>query len=229
MKIHYIMHETFEGLGCIHQWINRNNHEVTVTRTFLSESYPDTGDFDWLIIMGGTMSTCEEDKYPWLKTEKQFIRRAIDSGKVVLGICLGAQLIADALGARVYPGKCTERGWFPVSLNVKNLPRELKDTPQTLTVFHWHGDTFDLPEGAVHLAASEITLNQAFLYKEKVLALQFHYEIDETSVKAMLENAGGHLRKSKYTQTADEISEGVHYTEENNRIMFSLLNYLQNR
>ncbi|MBN2613053.1 MAG: type 1 glutamine amidotransferase [Bacteroidales bacterium] len=228
MRIHYIMHETFEGLGCIHQWIMQHNHEVTLTRSYLSEPYPPADDIDWLIIMGGGMSTYEEDKHPWLKTEKQFIRRSIDSGKIVLGICLGAQLVADALGAKVYPGTYPEIGWFPVSLNTKNLPRELKHLPQSLTVFHWHGDTFDLPEGAIHLASSEATINQAFIYKEKVLALQFHYEMDEISVKTMLSHAGTHLQKSKYVQTAEEIMAGMHFTAENNRIMYNLLDYLQN-
>ncbi len=227
MRIHCIFHETFEGLGCIKSWIKQKGHQVTETRTFLFEPYPETDDFDWLIIMGGALSINEEDKFPWLKIEKNFIHRTIDADKIVLGICFGAQLIAEALGSKIYKNKYQEIGWFPVKIHKNNLPSELKSIPESLTVFHWHGDTFDLPQNVIHIAESVATPNQAFLYKEKVLALQFHFEMDEKAINMMLDHTGNKLLKDRYVQLVDEIVAGKQYIEKNNRIMFMILDYLE--
>ena len=226
MRIHCIFHETFEGLGCIKNWIKQKDHTVTETRTFLFEPYPDIEDFDWLIIMGGALSINDEDK-PWLKIEKDFVKRTIDADKIVLGICFGAQLIAEALGSRIYKNKYSEIGWFPIKLHNDNLPEALKSIPETLTVFHWHGDTFDLPAKALHLAESEATPNQAFLYNKKILALQFHFEMDDNAINMMLDHTGNKLVKDKYVQLPDEITAGKQHIERNNKIMYLVLDYLE--
>ncbi len=226
MKIHLILHETFEGPGCIDDWIKQKGYEVRISRTYLGATYSSTDRFDWLIIMGGTMSTCEEEKHRWLQTEKEFIRKAVESGKIVLGICFGAQLIAEVLGGKVYQAKEKEIGWFPVNLIKNKFPAELSTLPESMTVFHWHSDTFDLPDGAVHLASSEITKNQAFLHKGKVMAIQYHHEVTKEAIGLMLDNSGWQLKKDRYVQTAEEIIKGFGHISENNRIMFKIMDYL---
>ena len=116
IKVHFLQHVQYEGLGSIADWIHGNSYDLTVTQLFNDQSLPDPGDIDFLIIMGGPMGIYQEDKYPWLKKEKLFIEQAIKKNKKVLGICLGAQLIADVLGSKVFPNKYQEIGWFPVRL-----------------------------------------------------------------------------------------------------------------
>ena len=116
MRIHSIEHEPFEGLANIEVWAKSKGHTITRTRIYKNEGFPDIDDFDWLIIMGGSMSTYEEEKYPWLIPEKKFIGDAIAKKKLLLGICLGSQLIADVLGGKVSPNTYKEIGWFPVFL-----------------------------------------------------------------------------------------------------------------
>ncbi len=226
VKIHCIMHETFEGPGCMLDWIHQKGYLITYSRTYLHELYPATDRFDWLIIMGGTMSAGEEDKHRWLAKEKEFIRKSVESGKIVLGICFGAQLIAEALGGKVYQAEEKEIGWFPVNLKKSNLPAQLATLPENPVVFHWHGDTFDLPEKAVHLASSKATINQAFLYCDKVVALQYHHEVTQDAVELMLLNLEQQLKKTRFVQSKEEILMGLRYIGENNRIMYKIMNYL---
>lgn len=230
MRIHCIIHEPFEGIGCIKKWIQLKGHSLSFTLTFNKEAFPKTENFDWLIIMGGGMSVYEDKKYPGLRTEKRFLKKVIKEKKTILGICLGSQFLADALGAKVYPAIEKEIGWFPLTLNKDNWPEQLQSLPQTITVFHWHGDTFDLPDNTVHLASSELTLNQAFLYNDNALALQYHYEVDEEAVKLMIEHADEELSaKGLYIQKKEQIVEGLKYVEENNKIMFQILDYLESK
>jgi len=179
-NIAVIMHVPFEGLGCIEQWITKNNHSVTYIRLYEKHELPDMNAIDWLIVMGGPMGVYDEAIYPWLSEEKTFIKQAIEAGKTVLGICLGSQLIAEVLGAKVYPNKQKEIGWFDVALSERAKTDSLfAGFEDKFPVFHWHGDTFDLPEGSKHLISSEVCKNQAFLYNDKVLGLQFHFEVTE--------------------------------------------------
>jgi len=114
MRAHYLQHVPFEGLASIGRWLDAAGYEISATRLFDPEKLPSLDNIDLLVIMGGPMSVNDEKAFPWLAAEKQFVRDAIDSGKAVLGICLGAQLIASALGARVYPNAVKEIGWFPI-------------------------------------------------------------------------------------------------------------------
>src|SRR2546428_2396131 len=116
MNIHYFQHVPFEGLGCIEDWANRKSHVLSSTRFFEKHTLSDLKTIDWLIVMGGPMGVYDESEYLWLKEEKEFIKKAIDANKVVIGICLGSQLIAEVLGAKVYKNKFTEIGWFPVEV-----------------------------------------------------------------------------------------------------------------
>src|ERR1051325_8038062 len=156
MRLHYFQHVAFEDLAEIEVWARQNHHTVTATRLYRNEPLPGLGDLDALVVLGGPMNIYEEEEYPWLVEEKRLIGDAIAAGKRVLGICLGSQLIADVLGARVVRNPEKEIGWFPITLTdaAFNLPL-LAGLPRTFPVFSWHGDTFPLPHNATHLAASE--------------------------------------------------------------------------
>lgn len=173
---------------------------LATTRFFESPArLPSPDEVDLLVVMGGPMSVNDEREFPWLVEEKQFVRRILAAGKPVLGICLGAQLIANALGARVYPNRAKEIGWFPIH----GVPSDDPDTfrlPATADVFHWHGETFDLPTGAVHLARSAHCEHQAFQVGRRALGLQFHLETTPASARALVEHCRSELVPSPTVQ-----------------------------
>jgi GMP synthase-like glutamine amidotransferase len=204
MRAHYLQHVPFEGLGSIEPWLRKAGYEIGCTRLYESEALPPSDSFDLLIVMGGPMSVNDETEHPWLMHEKGFIAEVIDTGCPVLGICLGAQLIASALGAKVYPNRLKEIGWYPVT----GLP-PAADThfsfPESLEVFHWHGETFELPPGAIHLARSEGCEHQAFLVAPKVMGLQFHLETTAESAKQIVSHCRDELLPSRFVQSETEI------------------------
>ena len=227
LRIHYFQHVAFESLGSIEEWISLSGHSLTSTRFFESSKLPEIADIDWLIVMGGGMSVHDEVQFPWLADEKQFIRQAIDAGKIVIGICLGSQLVSEVLGARVYQNKDKEVGWFDIELTCfaksNNLFFGMEDRTK---VFHWHGDTFDLPENAIHLAFSKGTKNQAYIYNGKVLAMQFHLEPTLNSLQLMIENCRNELTTGKYIQTEIEILANKQLIDSSRKILFTLLDRL---
>lgn len=227
MNLHFFQHVSFEGLGCIEEWILQNGHSLTATRFYGTHKIPSVNEIDGLIIMGGPMSVHDEKEYPWLKQEKEFIHQAVMTNKMVIGVCLGAQLIADVLGAKVYPNREKEIGWFPVRFteHAKRIP-PFRGLNPDLTVFHWHGDTFDLPTSGVHLASSEACINQAFLYKEKVLGLQFHLETTGGSLSQMIKHGNKELITGNYIQSEKDILRGHPFINENKRVLFSILDEL---
>lgn len=225
MKIHCIRHEPFEGPGIIEEWISRNNGQISFTHTYLNQQFPEESDLDILLIMGGTASVY--DDLPWLLEEKFFIANAIKKQKKVLGICLGAQLIASVLGAEVYPGEEREIGWFPVTFNTGEL-ENLLFLPEKLNVFHWHGDSFDLPEGSIRLASSEAVPNQGFVFQKKVIGLQFHLEMTQLSLEKIIRGAGKELQTpGKYVQSAELLQKQQNELLATHKLMFSLMDYLR--
>lgn len=226
MRTHYLQHVPFEGLGSIEPWLTSAGHEVTCTRLFEVADLPDPDAIDCLVILGGPMSVNDEAEYPWLASEKRFIREVIHSGKPVLGICLGAQLIASALGARVSRNREKEIGWFPVHAEVA-ADAAVFPFPSPQTVFHWHGETFDLPPGAVKLAKSAACENQAFQLGKSVIGLQFHLETTPESARAIIAHCGDELVPSTYVQTADEMlsAEAERYRAIND-LMAGVLDFL---
>lgn len=201
IKAHCLQHIPFEELGSIRRWLNNRQAKITATKLFENENFPSQETFDWLIVMGGPMGVNEQEKYPWLDAEKQFILDAINSNKPVLGICLGAQLIASCLGAKVYPNKVREIGWFPIKKINEIQPDGLNaGFPDIVEAFHWHGDTFDLPESTRHLYSSEACKNQGFLYGDRVLGLQFHLEITFEDAKKLIKNCPGDLIPGSFVQ-----------------------------
>jgi GMP synthase-like glutamine amidotransferase len=204
MRAHYLQHVPFEGLGSIEPWFESAGYEVTYSRLFEPTNLPDAKTIDLLVIMGGPMSVNDENVFPWLVSEKQFIREVIESGKPVLGICLGAQLIASAMGARIFRNPVKEIGWFSIHAVDSNEGSVFRFPPSE-TVFHWHGETFDLPRGAIWLAKSEGCENQAFQLGNSVIGLQFHLETTPDSARAIVENCRNELVEGKYIQTEQQI------------------------
>ncbi len=203
-------------------------HQLSSTKFYENEQLPEFSDFDWLIVMGGPMGVYDDEKYAWLNSEKEFIRKCIQAGKTVLGICLGAQLIAASLGAKVYPNREKEIGWFPVTLASEVVQNPLSDEfTGSIRVFHWHGDTFDLPNEAIRLASSGACLNQAFRIGKKVLGLQFHFEVTEESIKRLITNCSDELVNAKYIQSAEMMMENSNNISELNNRMFRLLDVLE--
>jgi GMP synthase-like glutamine amidotransferase len=207
MRLHVLQHVSFEGPGIIAEWGGVNGHEVSVTRLFDDGAVlPDRDTFDCLVVMGGPMGVNDEEEFPWLAAEKELIAGAIEAGRAVLGICLGAQLVASALGARVRRNQHREIGWAPIWLTEEGLESEIfSHIPEELEVFHWHGDTFDIPEGAVNLAQSAGCHHQAFLYGKNVIGIQFHLEVTRKDVMAMLEHSGEDLTPDAYVQAPAKI------------------------
>jgi GMP synthase-like glutamine amidotransferase len=223
MNIHWLQHVEFEGLGCIAPWLIENGHDVTCTRLWAGDELPPPAMVDGLIVMGGPMGVSDEAIYPWLAAEKTFIKAVIDQNKPVLGICLGAQLIANVLGSNVWKNDHKEIGFFPI---LGTPEHEISKPWKTLRVFHWHGDTFGIPDGAVRLASSEATANQAFLYKDKVLALQFHLETTEESLLSLYENARDEITTAPFIQPLDKMRPFFPSLGTANALMFDVLNRL---
>jgi GMP synthase-like glutamine amidotransferase len=205
MRVHWFQHAPFEGLGLIEGWLQGRGHTLTCTRLYAGEAPPATaGGFDWLIVMGGPMNIYQYRDHPWLRPEQRLIAAAVREGKRVLGICLGAQLIADALGGKVYQNGEREIGWYPV-LAVPDGAASAFALPHETLVLHWHGDTFSLPPGSIWLAASAGCAHQAFSVGRRVLALQFHLEMTGADIARITAACADELMPGKYVQSLAEI------------------------
>jgi len=223
MRIHFIQHVPFEYPGSIKDWAEENKHTTSYTKVYEAVTFLSVNEFDMLVIMGGPMGVYEEDKYEWMQHEKSCIKNAIAANKKVLGICLGAQFIAEALGSKVYPHTIKEIGWLPVEKVIEQPLTE--HLPQTFTTFHWHGDTFNLPANAVHLFKTTACAQQGFIYKDHVAGLQFHMEIKEDLLNDMTEYERAELIKAEYVQTEDEIKQLTpNYIAEQKTYVYKFLN-----
>ena len=184
-----LQHVPYEGLGTIYSHLALRNIEAEYIKLYKNDELPaDLAPYSCLIVMGGPMGVYDEDKYPFLIPEIKLIEKALEKDMPVLGICLGAQLMARAAGARVYPGEIKEIGWYGLSLTGEGLIDPLfNGLPEELTVFQWHGDTFDVPSGATLLASSLSFPNQLLRIGEKGYALQFHLEVMEDMISAWID------------------------------------------
>jgi len=227
MNIHYLQHVPFEDLAHIKVWAKSKKHKITCTKLFNNEVLPKNINFNFLIIMGGPMNVYEEKKYPWLIAEKKFIEKAIKKDKFVLGICLGAQLIAEVLGAKITKNKFKEIGWFEIN-KTKSAKNSLifKNLPEKFMGFHWHGDTFEIPRNCLHLAASNACKNQAYEYNKKVLGLQFHLEVTSQSITKLIKNCSKELVAGKYIQKKEEMLSSQNILKANNLMDLILNNFL---
>jgi len=201
MNIHFLQHVPFEDLGALEPWVVKPGNRVTSTRLYEDIRLPFVDLFDVLIIMGGPMSVHDEDRHRWLLAEKELIRKALDKGKKVIGICLGAQLIAEVLGASVSLNPVAEIGWFNVELSDEALSQAaFQGFNKSITPFHWHGETFTLPAEAIAIGKSAACANQGFLWNNQALALQFHLEITQEGITGLLNNCREDLKEGTYVQ-----------------------------
>lgn len=227
MRAHYLQHADFERLGSIRPWLESRGYTITRTRLHLDEALPVLAEIDLLIIMGGVMSVNDEHAHPWLVAEKAFIRSAIDHGLAVLGVCLGAQLIANVMGSRVTRNALREIGWFPVHA-VEHGRSDVFCFPARTNVLHWHGETFDLPARAIHLASSQACQHQAFQLGDRVIGLQCHLESTPSQIRAFVEaTPEAELQPEEWVQPSGRllgIPEGE--LEQATLLMGEVLDYL---
>jgi GMP synthase-like glutamine amidotransferase len=224
MRVIVLQHAACEGPGEIARWAEARGHTVTVRHLYAGDALPALGEFDLLVVMGGEMNIYQYRDYPWLKPERELIAAAMQAGKWVIGICLGAQLIADALGARVTQTPIWEIGWFPVDFTPearKHFPR----LPASATVLHWHGDTFELPRGALRLAANDACPEQGFVIDGKCLGLQFHLEMDADLVQQTVDGSSDYSLwpKGPCVQTPETILAGAGGHSGPNKVMLDAL------
>jgi len=231
MHAHIFQHVPFEGPGSIAAWLQTQGARTRYTHFHADAVLPSLKEVDLLIVMGGPMSVNDVAVLPWLADEKQFIAEAIAAGKPVVGICLGAQLIAAALGSRIYPGLQKEIGWFDiVARPVMEHEAHLLRLPETTRVFHWHGETFAIPEGATRLAGSSGCANQVFQYGKRVVGLQCHLETTPASARAIVEGCAEELEQAqggRFVQDAASIlNERSGTYEQMNTVMSALLDFV---
>jgi GMP synthase-like glutamine amidotransferase len=234
LRIHVFQHVPFEGPGYIEDWARESGHTVTTTRFYEKHRLPSLNRVDWLIIMGGPMSANDTETHPWLQKETEFIRRAVEADKTVLGICLGAQLIAGAMGASIYANREQEIGWYPVQFKPPRGGRSgsgirslFRNFPKEITVLHWHGDTFDLPEGASLFASSHGCENQLFAVGERVVGIQFHFESTPESLEALVDNGSDESARGPHVMPPGEIVRNRQHIPTNNRYMKKILTHLE--
>lgn len=228
MRVHYLQHAECDGPGSIRQILKSRNHILTSTCLYLHETLPAIGDFDWLIILGGDMGVNDETDFPWLEKEKAFIKAAIEADKVILGICLGAQLIAHMLGSRVFKNTHKEIGWFYITPlgGIKNTILSPVITGR-IQVFQWHEDTFELPEGSLAIAKSEACSNQGFIFNKKVVGLQFHPEITKDSAIVFFDECGPILESAPYIQLSTDILANDQGFVQSSQLMEAILTAME--
>jgi GMP synthase-like glutamine amidotransferase len=230
-RIHFFQHVPFENPGMICDWMNEKNHITDYTLFFEKKfQIPRIENIDWLIVMGGPMSLHDEEKFPWLKAEKDFIKKCIDANKTVIGICLGSQLIAEVLGAKIFKNAFTEIGIMPVEWTAEAQTNFLfNHFPKNQNVFHWHGETFDLPDKTIHLAKTNACINQAFIFKNNVIGLQFHLEVNDLLMRDMISGSREELVDGQYIQSENEIVSNEFLLNENKNLLNAFLDKLSDQ
>lgn len=225
MRAHVLNHVPFETTGSIGEWLDVRQAVVSKTRFYADGILPALDGIDLIVIMGGPMSVNDESEFPWLRTEKRFIRDAIERGTPIIGICLGSQLIASALGARVRKNAHPEHGWLPVE-GLDGHPSCFR-FPPAFTTFHSHGETFDLPANAIHLARSRACEHQAMQVGRNVIGLQFHLESTPGSAGAIVEACANEFEPGPWVQATTDLRRVPDDTyAESRRLMGEVLSYL---
>jgi GMP synthase (glutamine-hydrolysing) len=227
MRIHAICHVPYEGPALIGEWAEQQGHAVT-TSLALTEEFPPVSELGMLVVMGGPMDADDEAASPWLRAEKAYVREVIDAGLPVLGVCLGAQILAELLGGTVRRAEEPEIGWFPIGLTPHGCGEELfAFWPATFTAGHWHFDTFDLPSGVSPVLSSNLTENQAFVWGDRVVGLQFHLEWTQEALADLAAATADDLPQGPYVTDAETmIAEAPLYAPVATTLLFELLDGL---
>ncbi len=228
MRVHTLINDPIAKEGWIKEWIDEKGYTISFTLVYDGAQLPVQKDFDVLIILGGTMGAYEENKYPWLKSIKQLIKEAINLNKYVLGICLGAQLLAEILGGKVYPHTHKEIGWTEIRLTREGKNENIfAGLPEKLVVFQYHGDTFDLPADTVLLASGQGCRNQAFMYGKRVFGLQFHPEFTADMIEQIAKTYGGDIEPGPFVQMPSEFIGRNDLQENAKNTLFQILDNLE--
>jgi GMP synthase (glutamine-hydrolysing) len=207
MRIHYIMHAPFEKLGAIEEWASKEQQPLSGTHTYRGEQLPSHEQYDLLILMGGPQSPKKIDQFPYLRDEIIFTREAIGTGKGVLGICLGAQIIAESLGATTEKSPYKEIGVYPIELTDEAQQDPLfRLFPKQFNVMHWHNDMPGYANDSKLLAKSAGCPRQAFHYNDRVYGFQFHLEMNSALIEEMIDHCPGDLQPDQYVQSIRELS-----------------------
>ena len=205
MHVHYLKHVPFEGLGSIENLLIAKGCQLSRTCMYQDQSLPSIHDIDALIVMGGPMGIHDEDKFPWLTLEKEFVESVLQREVPILGVCLGAQIIADVLGAAVSKNVHEEIGWYQVKRTKGLQDERVNGLPTSFDALHWHGDTFEIPSGASNFITSQGCANQAYVYRNNVLGLQFHLEMLPSDVEAIYQECGKPDKSGPYIQSLNEM------------------------
>ncbi|PAF17108.1 GMP synthase [Terribacillus saccharophilus] len=219
MIIDVLQHVPFEDLAAIKDWGEDRGHSFRVHHLYDKAVLPDAQDITLLIILGGPMSANDADY--WIEEERKLIRQLIDLQKPLFGICLGAQQIAKALGATVFQGEQKEVGWHPIQTVTTHFPF----IPDKMTVFHWHGEQFSLPHGAIRLFGNEVCENQGFIYRDNVIGLQFHFETTRESMEKLIVHDKDYVDDGMFVQS-EEVMKTSELPAENVDVLYKLLDHL---
>ncbi|WP_246070712.1 type 1 glutamine amidotransferase [Paenibacillus kobensis] len=225
LKIRAFRHFAFDDTKAFEQWADLNRHWLCVTDPSDGVDTAWLAETDVLIVLGGPMSAYDDEKYSWLADEKAFIQLALQQGIKVLGICLGAQMLAELLGGKVYRHSVKEIGWHRIERTGETHPW-MTSMPEEFYSFQWHGDTFDLPPGAQWLARSGACGHQAFAWGDHVMGLQFHWETTPACIEQMLERWAVELIDSPYIQSAEQIRAEYARSSDSFRLLYALLDRL---
>jgi len=238
LNVHYFQHIAGEGFGSCYDYLKSMNAKISATEFFALpldrpldiEALPNIEEVDLLIVMGGEMSVNDEANFPWLKIEKRWIRRYLSMGKPVVGICLGGQLIANALGASVSRSPNQERGWHSVR-KLTHVPKDCFNFPAEFKVMQWHSESFDIPKGAVHLAENDACRNQMYQIGKNALCFQFHPEITKEALNLFLENDEAIAKFSgQYVQSETELKfSNKNQFIEGNQLLNQAIEYVLQR
>ena len=230
IRIHTLEHDDWNfSRTNITRWADKKGHRIESTDVFKSAPLPKLDGYDWLMVMGGSQHAWEEDINSWLAPEKDYIKEALSTGKVVIGICFGAQLLAEALGGSLFKNGQPEVGWYDVKLNEEGRRSFLFDgLPETFTTFHWHSDHFSLPPDCVCLADSPPTANQVFVKPGKpYVGIQFHPEYTRRMVLEFAEAFGQEWVPNNYVAGKDAIIEKTPEVPDTYWLMEGLLNNIE--
>ena len=237
LRVHYFQHIAGEGFGSCYDYLKAHQAKITATEFFalpvdLSlelEALPHIDEVDLLIIMGGTMSVNDEANYPWLKLEKRWLRRYLSAGKPAIGLCLGGQLIANALGASVSRNQHEELGWMDVG-RVSHVPENYFQIPDKLNIMQWHSETFEIPRGGVRLAENKVCQNQMYQIGRNVLGFQFHPEMTPHALQLLIENEeDSAVFNGQYVQPIAELKKTIKSKfEQGNQLLNQAIEYVVN-